>query len=552
MQGVFWCLVFCLIALEGCQAPFADPSLDFPSTSITPTDQPHFLDQPYTLAILPLENLSQHAHLNWLGRGLQTMLMNDLSKWPHLEVVSREALGPVLREQWLQQRGFSSSANPVNLGQVKGARYLIQGSIYASHELLTINLQIVSVETGVVMESIRAQGVETEIPHLEHDLVTQVMRFFDSSPYLHKGAPSNERADVERSPDNNEKRGQIYSFAQLPSHSVHQIDALLSLEKLTHQRREAYELAESIWRDGWSFEIGQPIYHIRQISSQPLRSVSVMDIPISAFFSPHRIVDIFKNASNGETDTGMHFDSEGFHIAMDDSSGAKQLFIENFHRPRRVFIRALNEHGDVLAVFSHWTWRSNKNNHLMNPQHNSVPMWPRPFITGLAQFPVDWIEREGQQVIFDAAVVPVPDEQVIVMLEPLEESAENKKSNLEQTHQEENLLQAVENLVRSQWAPAITEALPLPGYLPGNKRTAVGMVGIQKGKIVHIQFQSLPEEPFFIRSLLDLQAQLLGTCVECQDSDTIVPSSSQFNKTLRLQLTLVKDIHALQLGSRSR
>jgi hypothetical protein len=165
---------------------------------------------------------------------------------------------------------------------------------------------------------------------------------------------------------------------------------------------------------------------------------------------------------------------------------------------------------------------------------------------------VDWIEREGHHVTFDAVVVPVPDEQVIVMLEPLGGSEENTNVVPGQVHQEEVLLQTVEKWIRSHWTPAITEGLPLSGYLPGNKRTAVGVVHIQDGKIVQIQFQNWPDEPLFFRSLNDLTSNLLGSCVECQDSGQDVPSSSRSSKTFRLQLTLVKDIHALQLGSRSR
>lgn len=86
------------------------------------------------------------------------MLVSDLAQWPQLEVVSRDALGSVLREQWLQQRGFSSVENPVGLGKLKGVRYLIQGRMYVQQDILSVDLQIVDVETGVVVGSVSAQG----------------------------------------------------------------------------------------------------------------------------------------------------------------------------------------------------------------------------------------------------------------------------------------------------------------------------------------------------------------------------------------------------------
>ena len=485
------------------------------------------------------------------------MLVSDLAKWPQLEVVSRDALGPVLREQWLQQRGFSSTANPVPLGQLKGVRYLFQGRIYAQDDVVTFDLQVVDVETGVVVGSAKSQGVESEIPRLEQDLVTQVMRLFDPSPNLNLPLKSREVAQEPQMPPNRsvkdqEDRGSAFYSRQWQSYSIDQIDALLSLEKLTYQRREAYRLAETIWNEGWLSEMGQPFYHVWQFPNLSTRSVPIMTLPISFFFSPHRLAEIFKKVGDAGSDAEVSFGSDGFRIKPDEGSGTNKLFVEHFQNPRRVFVRALNEEGDVLAVFSDWAWRTESKIHILNPQWISVPMWPKPFLAGQAEFPVDWVEREGHHVTFDAVVVPVPDEQVIVMLEPLDESEKGKNVVPREATLNKDLLQTLEKWIRLHWTPALTEGLPLLGYLPGNKRTAVGMVRIQDGKIVQVQFQNWPDEPTFLKSLNDLQSKILGFCVECQDSSGVASSPSRFSKTFRLQLTLVKDIHALQLGSRSR
>jgi len=155
-------------------------------------------------------------------------------------------------------------------------------------------------------------------------------------------------------------------------------------------------------------------------------------------------------------------------------------------------------------------------------------------------------------VTFDVVVVPVRDEQIIIMLEPLEEPEEDKNVIPGKNPQKEDLLQTLEKGIRLHWTPAITEGLPSLGYLPGNKRTAVGVVHVQDGTIVQVQFQNWPDEPMFMKSLNDLQSKILGFCVECQDSGRVASSPSRFSKAFRLQLTLVKDIYALQLGSRSR
>ncbi|MDH3502895.1 MAG: CsgG/HfaB family protein [Nitrospirota bacterium] len=500
--------------------------------------------------------MNRHPQLNWLRRGLQEMLVSDLAQWPQLEVVSRDALGSVLREQWLQQRGYSSSDNPVGLGRLKGVRYLIQGRIYAQQETLAVDLQIVDVETGVVVGAVNAKGAGSDIPGLEQDLVTQVIGVFDPSLNVDTQSMSDQRAENSQPSSSqhleiDQERRYVPSSGSVHSHSVHQIDALLSLEKLTHQRREAYRLAETIWHEGWVSEIGQPLYQVWHFPNDPTSSVPVMAIPISLFFSPHRLADIFKQAQKTGTDSGGYVDSDGFRTTLDAGSGAQSLFTEHFRKPRRVFIRARNEQGDVLAVFSHWTWRTERRIFMRDPQGVSVPMWPNPFITGFVQFPVDWVEREGHHVTFDAVVVPVPDEQVLVMLEPIGESKEEGNEISRQVDREDVLLQDLGNLIKLNWTPSITEGLPVRGYLPGNKRTAVGVVHVQDGKIQQIQFQHWPEDPLFLQSLQDLQLKVLGFCVECQDSGQAVLPPSGFLKTFRVQLTLVKDIYALHLGSRS-
>ncbi len=526
------------------------------SSSPIPSIQPRVLNRPHSVAVLPMENMSRHSHLNWLGRGLQEMLVSDLAQWPQLEVVSRDALGSVLREQWLQQRGFSSDENSVGLGQLKGVRYLIQGRIFLQQDTLSVDLQIVDVETGVVVASVNAQGVESDIPGLEQDLVTHLIGVFDPSlDGVSRSMVDQSSEDPQphfRGGTGVDKKGrQVISFEPNPSSMVSHVDAFLSLEKLTYQRREAYRLAETIWGKGWVVEMGQPLYQVWHFSIDPTRSVPFMAIPLSLFFSPHRMSNIFEQAQKSGTDSGGNVDSEGFYTTLDEGSGAQSLFIEHFQKPRRIFIRALNEKQDVLAIFSDWEWRTEHKFSMRGSQGVSVPMWPKPFVTGLVKFPVDWVERERQHVTFDSVVVPVPDEHVLVVLELIGEFKAEETRILPLVDTEDILLQKLENLIKSNWAPAITEGLPMRGYLPGNKRTAVGVVQVQEGQIRDIQFQHWPEDPFFLESLQDLQIQLSGACLECQDSGQVVPHLPEPVKTFRLQLTLVKDISALHLGSRS-
>ncbi len=184
LEKWFWGLVCLFAVLTGCQGDTQGVVQSSADSVPAPYVEPHHarsLEPPYTLAILPLDNLSPNARLHWLGRSLSEMLASDLAKWPSLSIIARDALGPVIREQWLQQRGFSSSIANVDLGHIQGVHYLVSGSFHQHGEILTIDLQVIDVETGVVVSSLRAQGPEGEIPRLEHNLVVQMLTLFAPS-----------------------------------------------------------------------------------------------------------------------------------------------------------------------------------------------------------------------------------------------------------------------------------------------------------------------------------------------------------------------------------
>ena len=489
-----------------------------------------------------------------MGQSLSEMLASDLAKWPSLSVISREALGPVLREQWLQQRGFSSPGSAVDLGKIQGVHYLVRGGFHYYEDNLRIDLQVVDVETGVVVSALTAQGREAEIPRLEQDLVMQILTVFDRSldsrtddfsdglqddlpPKIFLG-----RAD---------EKGRLHTenSGAFGLHSVHQIDARLSLERITQHRMQAYRVAATIWHAGWSTEMGQPIYRVWQPSEDSKEPIPLLTLPVVLFMQPNKITDVLKNLEGGDVPAFVNLESDGFVIKHADVTGASQLFFEQIRKPQRLFVRALNEHGELIAVFSKWSWQTEAILRILSTDRIVFQMWPQPFMSGLAEFPVSWIQQDSRHVTFDAMMVPISDERRTIVLEPVNlPEAGQEESGMEISNRTGSLL-PLENWIRMKWEPPITEAFPITGYLPANKRTVVGLLHLQAGKIVKVQFLNAPHDSLFSRSLEDLKPYLLGYCLSCQVSDKDSPKST--SQTLRLQLTLVKDLHAFQFGSRS-
>jgi hypothetical protein len=483
------------------------------------------------------------------------MLTSDLAKSPSLSVIARDTLGPVLREQWLQQRGFSSSISNVDLGNIQGVHYLVSGGFHQHGENLTIDLQVVDVETGVIVSSLRAQGPEAEIPRLEHSLVMQMLTLFDHSidsitndfsDQLEEKIPKlSAPARTEEKVGPLTKRKRTFGL-----HSVHQIDVRLSLERITQHRLQAYQAAEKIWKEGWSTEMGQPMYRVWEWPEQSYEPVPLLALPISLFMHPHKIGDALESEGGGEVSSFVQLESDGFVRERADRTGASQLFFEQVRQPQRVFVRALNENGELIAVFSKWSWQTDAILQNSNPDQILFPFWPQPFISGLAEFPVAWVERGGQHVTFDAMMMPIPNEKREIVLEPIVPSDTEEQEGLSNIAKDEGFLLPLKNWIQMKWHPPITEALPVAGYLPANKRNAVALLHLHAGKIVRVQFPHLPHEVLLSRSFEDLKTHLLGYCVICQDSERL--SSRSALQTIRLQLNLVKDLHGFRFGSPPR
>ncbi len=546
-----------MIGVCGCQgitSSSGQSNADLFSSGLVETSVTRPLAPPYTLAILPLDNLSPNPKLHWIGRSLSEMLTNDLAAWPSLSIVARDALGPVLREQWLQQRGFSSTVAPVSLGHIQGVRYLVRGGFYQHGDLLTINLKIVDVETGVVVRALKAQGPEADIPRLEQDLVMQMLPIFNSSvdsttsDISGRLVESSSEPEAERSREGEDPRhtNQLGSFGQ---HSVHPLDVQLSLEGVTQQRIQAYQAAKALWREGWSIEIGQPTYHVWQFSDNSQVRTPLLGLPISLFMQPNAMAAVLKTVGRGDDFSVVHLESNGLVKESTDHTGVGQLFLEQVRQPQRIYVLARNEQGELMAVFSKWSWQTGAIIHNPSPDEIRFPLWPQPFISGVAEFPVSWVERGEQHVTFDVVIVPIPDEKLTLVLEPiLADGAKEKEDHLPSL-EEVDVLGPLHNWIRMKWNPPISEALPVDGYLPANREIVNALLHVQAGKIMRVQFLNASPNPLVSRSLEELKADLLGYCVSCQDAEKV--SFSPTLRTIRLQLTLVKDLHALRIGSRS-
>jgi hypothetical protein len=135
------------------------------------------------------------------------------------------------------------------------------------------------------------------------------------------------------------------------------------------------------------------------------------------------------------------------------------------------------------------------------------------------------------------------------VLEPIFADETKEEEYLSHSLIEGDILGELHDWIRMKWNPPIAEALKVDGYLPANRETANALLHVQAGKFMKIQLLDSSLHPLISRSLEELRSDLLGYCVRCQDREK--DSSNLDLHMIRLHLTLVKDLHALRIGSHS-
>lgn len=485
--------------------------------------------------------------------------MSDLARWPSIDVVSRKALGSVLREQWLQQRGFSTTTAAVELGHLQGVHYILQGVIHAQGDALTVDLQLVDVETGLIVGSMRSRGKESEIPQMERELVQQIIHRFERSSSItqtREQSSSDEGLSRSNKADKRlgEQGGDFPGKRTYSSHSFHRIDSQLSLERLTHERREAFSLAEAMWKEGLKSELGQIMMQSAEREELAGQPNSLLTVPIAVSFDRNRLERVIEKWKGREKGLPMVFEPRQLRVFPGSSgvdegpdTGAKQLFFEKFSQPRRLFVRAISDRGKVLAVYSDWSWNTAVVLTRLSDQSISVPLWPQAYFKGVAEFPARWVSDSGEHVTFDVLMVPAFKHEIVVRLEPLWKNPDERSDDDQSGAMMTAWIQNLEGRIQERWTPPVAEGLPDEGYLPGNKRTGRLRLSLTNGNILRVHILPGSYDPLFELSLLRLRDDLMDFCVTC--GSEFKEEFLEHIEGFSLQVILRKHVQALRLGS---
>jgi TolB-like protein len=112
--------------------------------------------------------------------GIASMIMTDLDAIGLFNIISREMLKTIVKEQEFQLTGLVDPKKAVKLGRLAAAKYILAGSFMEMRGSLRIESQVFSVETGAQLGAASVMGKTDTFFDLQKELLLKVTKFLDA------------------------------------------------------------------------------------------------------------------------------------------------------------------------------------------------------------------------------------------------------------------------------------------------------------------------------------------------------------------------------------
>lgn len=137
---------------------------------------------PLTVAVLDFANHNQDPALDGYRLGFRDMLTTDLSKLSSIKVLERARLESLLKEHNLAKTDFIDPETAVQLRRGLSAHAMLSGSYLISGDDIRVDVRLVSVETGEVLQAEAVEGKKADMFGLQKALATKVLAGLDVTP----------------------------------------------------------------------------------------------------------------------------------------------------------------------------------------------------------------------------------------------------------------------------------------------------------------------------------------------------------------------------------
>ena len=123
------------------------------------------------VAVVPFSNISQDADDDWIGNGIAETVAADLESLGEMVVIGRAVVASVLGEG---APAVPDTASAARLGRNVGARWVVTGGYQRVGQRLRITARLVDARTGLVAETLTADGTVDEIFALQDRIVAEL------------------------------------------------------------------------------------------------------------------------------------------------------------------------------------------------------------------------------------------------------------------------------------------------------------------------------------------------------------------------------------------
>lgn len=129
------------------------------------------------LAVLYFDNTTEFSELDLVQKGLTLMLITDLSKVPHIELVERVKLQALVEELELSVSGLVGKKTAPRVGKLLGAGLLVGGKIVKEQDnMFRLQSDLLGVADERVLGTPSAKGMlVAELFRMEKDLLFEIV-----------------------------------------------------------------------------------------------------------------------------------------------------------------------------------------------------------------------------------------------------------------------------------------------------------------------------------------------------------------------------------------
>jgi TolB-like protein len=128
-----------------------------------------------------------------LGKTVSAMLVTEFSERPGMQVIERQQLNEMLREQDLALSGRVDESSAIEIGKLLGAQYVLTGQATDIVGNLRMDIRAVDVETSEIVAVLKLSGLTT-------DLFSLIVKLADDFGEKLDLTPPSQRVAVEAIP----------------------------------------------------------------------------------------------------------------------------------------------------------------------------------------------------------------------------------------------------------------------------------------------------------------------------------------------------------------